>query len=288
MVMSLMAVITTMRIPKMRLRVGPDVNVLVSRAPRKEPAAPTTTRTAARCRSTSAVEMCGTRAVNDGRVTATPVMPVACREFYLETNDGAPTNRAVKVTFYGTSTLLFDDGDTQIMVDAFITRPTMTTALISLKTGAALIKTDKLTVDARLARPEIGTIAAIFPAHSHDDHGIDVAYIANQTGAHVYGSESTLDIARGGGVPEAQLSRYELGKALQINRFTVTALPGRHPFNPPPLTDDRDVTIDAPLRQPAAIADYVEGGSFAFLIHHGEHSVLVQVPGFVRRLIALT
>lgn len=203
------------------------------------------------------------------------------RDYYLSTAGGTPSNGAVKVTFYGTSTLLFDDGDTQIMVDAFITRPTLTTAVTSLKTGAALIETDKPTVDAWLARPEIGTISAIFPTHSHHDHAIDIAYIANRTGAHVYGSESTLNIARGGDVPESQLSRYELGRALQINGFTVTVLPGRHPFNPPPLTDDRDLTIDAPLRQPAAIAEYVEGGSFAFLIEHGEHTVLVQVPGYI-------
>ena len=47
------------------------------------------------------------------------------------------------------------------------------------------------------------------------------------------------------------------------------------------LADDRDLTIDAPLPQPAAISDYVEGGSFAFLIEHSGRSVLVQVPNYV-------
>ena len=36
-----------------------------------------------------------------------------------------------------------------------------------------------------------------------------------------------------------------------------------------------------PLPQPAAFADYVEGGSFAFLIEHAGNSVLVQVPSYV-------
>ena len=187
----------------------------------------------------------------------------------------------MKATFYGTSTLLFDDGETQILVDAFITRPTLSTVAASLQTGAALIETDKAVVDAWLARPEVGDIAAIFPAHSHHDHAIDVAYIAHRTGARVYGSESTLNIARGGDVPEEQLSRYHLGKPVLVGRFTVTVLPGRHPHNPPPLTDDRDLTIDAPLPQPAAFADYVEGGSFAFLVQHGEDSILVQVPSYI-------
>jgi hypothetical protein len=63
--------------PKTRLRVGPDTNRLVSLAPRNEPAAPTTTSTAATRRSTSAVSRCGTSAVKDGMVTATALMPAA-------------------------------------------------------------------------------------------------------------------------------------------------------------------------------------------------------------------
>lgn len=188
-------------------------------------------------------------------VTAKLTSVGAYREYYLNPDDAQPGRGSVKATFYGTSTLLFDDGETQILVDAFITRPTLSTVAASLQTGAALIETDKAVVDAWLARPEVGNIAAIFPAHSHHDHAIDVAYIANRTGARVYGSESTLNIARGGDVPEEQLSRYQLGKPVVVGRFTVTVLPGRHPHNPPPLTDDRDLTIDAPLPQPAAFAD---------------------------------
>jgi hypothetical protein len=71
------AVMTTMRIPKMRLSMGPETNLLVRRAPRNDPTAPTTIRTPASCRSTWAVEMCGMSAVKDGSVTATALMPAA-------------------------------------------------------------------------------------------------------------------------------------------------------------------------------------------------------------------
>lgn len=47
------------------------------------------------------------------------------------------------------------------------------------------------------------------------------------------------------------------------------------------MTDDRDLTIDTPLVQPAALADFVEGGSFAFLIEHRGRTILVQVPSDV-------
>ena len=39
----------------------------------------------------------------------------------------------------------------------------------------------------------------MFIAHSHHDHALDVAYIAKRTGARVYGSDSTLNLARGEG-----------------------------------------------------------------------------------------
>jgi len=64
------------------------------------------------------------------------------REHYLPGTDAQPGGGLVKVTFCGASTLLFDDGSTQILIDAFITRPTMETLLVSLNNGKALIQTD--------------------------------------------------------------------------------------------------------------------------------------------------
>ncbi|MEY9951848.1 MBL fold metallo-hydrolase [Leifsonia sp. EB34] len=224
--------------------------------------------------------MSDTRAADPDHVMS-PGSVAAYSAYYLPHSDEKPSDGAIRVTFYGTSTLLFDDGTTQFLIDAFITRPDLATVMASLESGEPLIQTDEAAVDSWLARPEVGSIAAVFPAHSHHDHAIDVAYIARRTGATVHGSESTLNIARGGDVPEEQLSKYVLGARVPVGDFTVTVLPGRHPLNPPPLTDDRDLTIDAPLRQPARFSDYVEGGSFAFLIEHGSHSILVQVPGYI-------
>ncbi|MFC6593348.1 MBL fold metallo-hydrolase [Kitasatospora paranensis] len=204
------------------------------------------------------------------------------QQHYLPVSDPSPpTGAQIKVTFYGISTLLFDDGRTQILIDAFLTRPTRQTLLTSLATGEKSIASDPGVVEAWLARPEVRSVAAVFVAHSHHDHALDVAEIARRTGAQVHGSPSTLNIARGGGVPEAQLHRYRLWEPVTVGEFTVTVLPGRHPQNPPPLTDDRDLTIDAPLAQPAAFADFVEGGSFAFLIEHHGRRILVQVPSYV-------
>ena len=91
------------------------------------------------------------------------------------------------MTYYGTSTLLLDDGRTQFLVDAFLTRPSREAVVESLTTGAALIGSDPATVDAWTARPEVRSPAAIFATHSHHDHALDVAAVALRTGAQVHG-----------------------------------------------------------------------------------------------------
>jgi len=62
----------------------------------------------------------------------------------------------------------------------------------------------------------IGAADAIFLTHSHWDHLIDVPLICAQTGARVYGSETTLNICRARGVPEAQLTLVGPGQRLDL------------------------------------------------------------------------
>ncbi len=206
------------------------------------------------------------------------------RSFYLESSTQAAGNGSVKVTFYGTTMFLLDDGQTKLLFDAFITRPSIGIAARSFF-NQPLIETNKGLLDTWLSRSEVGQPAAVFIAHSHHDHAMDVAYIAQQTGAQVYGSESTLNIARGGDIPEEQLSRYELGKELKYGDFRVTVMPGRHAQNPALLPDDRGKLILEPLRQPAKLLDYAEGGSFDFFIEHGNHSILIKGHTYIPEVL---
>ncbi|PFC43778.1 MBL fold metallo-hydrolase, partial [Bacillus cereus] len=64
------------------------------------------------------------------------------REYYAPKTTQKVLNQGeVKVTFLGTSSLLFDDGNTQLMIDGFISRPSLPKMLFSN------IKTDEDTVD---------------------------------------------------------------------------------------------------------------------------------------------
>ena len=124
---------------------------------------------------------------------------------YYEDDTSPPENGALRVTFFGTTTLLIDDGKTQLMTDGFMTRPSL------WKVVTSKISTDQKLLDSLISRFDIHRLKAIFAAHSHYDHASDIAYVAKKTGAHVYGSSSTLNIGRGGGLGEPQLTEYEIG-----------------------------------------------------------------------------
>lgn len=195
------------------------------------------------------------------------------REHFFKGDGGDPKGGAVRVTFLGVATLLFDDGQTQLLTDGFLSRPSL------IRVGAGRLRTDTEVVDAALKRAKADRVKALFVAHSHYDHAFDVAYIARKTGATIHGSASTLNIGRGGDVPEGQLVRFEPGKEYKVGQFSVTVLAGKHSPAIRFINNDLGQTIDKPLRQPAGFKDYKEGGAFDFLIRHGENTMLVNAAG---------
>lgn len=173
----------------------------------------------------------------------------------------------VKVTFLGTSSLLFDDGNTQLMIDGFISRPPFPRIVFSN------LKTDEDTVDKVFNRIGVDNnkLKGLFIAHTHYDHAFDLAYIAKRTGTHLYGSESTMNVGLGGGINKKQMSVYEINKAMQFGDFTINVLPSKH--SP---TFDEGEKVTEPLKQPAKALDYHEDSSYDFLITHNNRAFLVK------------
>lgn len=195
------------------------------------------------------------------------------RQYVLEPAEGPPKAGEVKVTYFGTTTLLFDDGESQLLIDGFFTRPRI------LRVAAGKIETDPKVVDAVLKRAKVDRLKAVFVAHTHYDHALDAAFVCKTTGAKLYGSASTLNVGRGGGLGEDRMVAFEPKKDVTIGKFTVTVYPSVHT---PPLkgvNDDLGQTIDKPLKQPASAKDFKEGGSFEFRIRHGDKTLLVLPSG---------
>src|SRR2546427_12388604 len=88
--------------------------------------------------------------------------------------------------------------------------------------GEALVS-DTATIDARITRADF-----ILISHSHFNHTIDMPYIARKTGATVIGTESTINLARAGGVSEAQLLPVHGGGDSAFGDFSGKVVPGLH------------------------------------------------------------
>lgn len=186
-----------------------------------------------------------------------------------------PGRGQLAVTYFGVSTMMFDDGVDQIMIDGFLTRA----RLPRLATPAS---TNALAVDHILHHAGVDRLRALFVAHSHFDHAFDSAYVARSTGALLYGSQSTLNIGRGGGVPSGRLRPFEVGRPVQFRNMRVTVLPSVH--SPPSFYNNNiGQVISEELRQPAHALSYREGGSYAFLIEHRDRRFLVlPAAGYCR------
>lgn len=182
-----------------------------------------------------------------------------------------PTSDQVTVTWLGVTTLLFDDGETQLLIDGFISRPSLGDILLRRP-----VTNDVPTINYAMNEYRMRRLAAIIPVHSHFDHAMDVGAIANRSSASVLGSDSTHAIATGAGVPEDQLTSVDIGQRYEFGGFGVTLLPSNHA----PVGWSGSVpyagTIDAPLTMPQAVSSMREGASYTIVIDHAQGTAIVQ------------
>ena len=71
----------------------------------------------------------------------------------------------MKVTYFGTTTLLFDDGKDQILFDCHFTRPSLPDYIRNKPTLS-----DEKMADRIFHLHKIKRLSAIFISHSHHDH----------------------------------------------------------------------------------------------------------------------
>lgn len=178
----------------------------------------------------------------------------------------------MKVTFFGTTTLLFDDGKDQILFDCHFTRPSL------LKYISGSEETDTKLADELLKIHKVDRLRAIFVSHSHHDHVMDVPFAAKRTGAMVYGSSSALNVCRGRGVGEEQLHEFAAEDIFEINDYRIKVIRSLH-SKPTILNNDLGQTIDEPLPMGAKLRDYKEGGSYDFYVEHKGKKYLIR-PSF--------
>lgn len=181
------------------------------------------------------------------------------------------------VKFFGVSTLLLDDGQDQILIDGFFSRPSLWQVL------SRPIQSDRLLLEQLVQRHELSRTKAILVSHSHYDHVLDVpALLEMLPKTALVGSPSTLNIARANPkVTPQQLQSVKPWQLQHWGHFQITAIPSQH-TPPTALNDDLGEELLQPFTLPAKFSEFKEGGSFDYLIEHSGHKILVKAStGFI-------
>ena len=179
-------------------------------------------------------------------------------------------NTLLRVHYFGTSTLLFDDGETQILIDGFFSRPSLSKVIFGK------INSSPTVIQNMIQRYQLTRNQAIFVSHSHYDHALDISELAKQLPhTRIVGTQSSLNIARGNKIAESQLRLVKPFESLQLGAFKVTPIPSQH-TPATAVNNDLGEEIKTPLTLPARYNAFKEGGSFDYLIEHLGYKILVK------------
>ncbi|WP_059016608.1 MBL fold metallo-hydrolase [Mycobacterium sp. M26] len=185
----------------------------------------------------------------------------------------AEPDSALSITWLGVSTLLVDDGTTAILTDGFFSRPSL------VEVGLRRLAPSESRIDYCLNRARINRLAAVLPVHTHYDHVLDSAVVAQRTGARVVGGESAANVARGQGLSPETVVVADSGAVIHLGPFDVTLIESHH--CPP---DRFPGEIVEPVVPPVRVSAYRCGEAWSTLIHHGpsDRRLLIQgSAGFV-------
>ena len=174
----------------------------------------------------------------------------------------------------GVATLLLDDGSSAVMTDGYFSRPGLA------QVAAGKVSPSPARVDGCLARAKVTRLAAVIPVHTHIDHVMDSALVADRTGAQLVGGESAANVGRGYGLPEDRLVVAVPGEPIALGAFDVTLVESHH--CPP---DRFPGVISAPVVPPVKASAYRCGESWSTLIHHrpSDRRLLIQgSAGYVK------
>jgi L-ascorbate metabolism protein UlaG (beta-lactamase superfamily) len=190
----------------------------------------------------------------------------------------AASDATVSVTWSGVTTLLIDDGSSALMTDGFFTRPSLA------EVGLRALSPSAARIDGCLERLHVDRLEAVLPVHTHFDHAMDSAVVAERTGARLVGGTSAVQVGRGGGLPDDRLVSVTPGQPVTLGAFDVTLIEGSH--CPP---DRFPGVIDAPVVPPVKASAYKCGEAWSTLVAHrpsDRRLLIVGSAGFVAGSLA--
>jgi L-ascorbate metabolism protein UlaG (beta-lactamase superfamily) len=171
----------------------------------------------------------------------------------------------VRVRWLGVAGFAIESGPDTLLHDPYLSRPGL------LRTIFRRYAPDPRVLEPLLApggrAPELGRGDLVLIGHSHFDHLGDAPWIAERTGATLVGSSTTVAIARGFGLPEAQVRRADPGDRLEQGAFEVRVVESRHArilFGREPMPG----TVDEPPAWPLHALAFKLGDARGYLVTH--------------------
>ncbi len=178
----------------------------------------------------------------------------------------------VRLTYLGAAGWQIDDGRRVILIDPYFTRR-------HGKPGVPL-EPDENAIAAH-APPRADLILV---THSHADHLMDVPSLAKRSGARVMGSESSVAVARSGGVPADRLIAVGGGEDLQLDGFSLRVIPGLHSRLDELHYFAAHTNIPAGVKLPMPEEGYLEGGTLDYLVRlDGRQILIVNSANYIER-----
>ena len=190
----------------------------------------------------------------------------------------AEADSPLSVTWIGVATLLLDDESSALMTDGYFSRPGLA------RVAAGKVSPSPARVDGCLARAKVSRLKAVIPVHTHIDHAMDSALVADRTGARLVGGQSAANVGRGYGLPEDRIVVATSGEPIRLGAYDVTLVESHH--CPP---DRFPGEIAAPLVPPVKASAYRCGEAWSTLVHHrpsGRRLLIQGSAGFVKGALA--
>lgn len=190
----------------------------------------------------------------------------------------AAADSRLTVTWAGVTTLLVDDGASALMTDGFFSRPGLATVVLGKVAPSAP------RIDGCLARLGVSRLEGVLPVHTHYDHALDSAIVAERTGARLFGGDSAANVGRGGGLPEDRILTPVPGETISLGAYDVTLIDSGH--CPP---DRFPGPITTPIVPPAKASAFKCGEAWSMTVTHkpsGLRLLVVGSAGFVPGALA--
>ena len=124
---------------------------------------------------------------------------------------------SLNIHYLGTAGFVLSGAQRHIVIDPFVSRPGL------IETGFFPLQSKAEQLQSVIPRAD-----DVLVGHAHHDHVLDAPLLCQQTGARLIGSSDVAQVARGFGLPEAQICATAGHEDIECGSGRVRGIPSRH------------------------------------------------------------